>query len=92
MAAGEIAGNADTDSTADMIKDLNDNFPKLTKHEKFNLVNLPEEEAHAGQSKQSATLCDICLAVPSVKETLPWEEVVELCDLVFQYKRVISTE
>ena len=75
-----------------MIKELNSNFQnKLTKHEKFNLVNLPEELVHANQKVEQATLHDICLAVPSVKETLTWQEVVKLCGIVYRYKRVVAS-
>ena len=90
LAAGQIAGQTNTDVIAQMLEELNEGFPQLTKMDKFNLVNLPEAEAIIGQSAESATLCDICLAVPSVKETLTWDDVVNLCEVVAKYKRVSS--
>ena len=53
-------------------------FP-LTKQEKLNLVNLPEVSTPRGSSVEGATLCDICLAVGSLREWTQQAEVTRLC-------------
>ena len=65
-------------------------FALLTKQEKFNLVNLPEVAILSSSNAEAATLCDVCLTVPSIREWTDAGEVRRLCQLVFNYKRVCT--
>jgi len=60
-----------------MLHALSQNFSvsDLTTSEKFNLVNLPLLSVQRGTSPIESTLCDICLAVPRVKEAFSHEQV-----------------
>mmetsp|Transcript_17938 Transcript_17938/g.24093 ORF Transcript_17938/g.24093 Transcript_17938/m.24093 type:complete len:131 (+) Transcript_17938:45-437(+) len=89
LAGGQIAGKVGTDKLRQMLAEL-ESFSALTKQEKFNLVNLPEAETARGGSFERATLCDICLAVPSLREWTEQAEVGRLCQIVYKYKRVPS--
>jgi hypothetical protein len=59
----------------------------LTKAEKINLINLPIITASSSVPLE-ATLCDICLAVPRIKEGFQKEKVQLLATIVFQFKRI----
>ena len=61
-----------------MLEELG-SFPVLTEQERFNLVNLPEVEVAAGSNAEGATLCDICLVVPGLRDWIDQSEVQRLC-------------
>lgn len=54
----------------------------MTQLEKFSLVNLPVVST-TSSDLIDATLCDICLAVPRVKEGFSKEKVQLLAQIVF---------
>ena len=89
LAGGQLAGTENTETIRAMLVELQ-SFPDLTKQEKFNLVNLPEVQINdeTRSTPQSATLCDICLAVPGVRDWTDQAEVSRLCEVVYQFKRV----
>ena len=90
LAGGQITGSIDTTVIAQMLGELA-SFPSLTKQEKFALVNLPEITVDPARSTpQSATLCDICLVVPTIREWAQSSEVTRLCETVYRFKRVLS--
>ena len=69
LAGGQIAGTTGTEKLHAMLMELS-SFPVLTKQEKFNLVNLAEVKV-TNSNVEGATLCDICLVVPTMSE---WPE------------------
>jgi hypothetical protein len=71
-----------------MIQDLAA-FEKLTKVDKFNLVNLPVQSVKRGTSFEHCIL-DICLALPTVRDTFQKEEVERLAVVVFKHKRKVK--
>lgn len=71
-----------------MLQDLA-TFANLTKVEKFNLVNLPVQSVKKGTGVEHCIL-DICLALPSVRDTFEKQEVERLAGVVFKYKRKIK--
>ena len=84
-----MTGSADTETVRAMLGELC-TFPALTKQDKLNLVNLPEITLSVSTSTpESATLCDICLVAPSIREWNSQDEVSRLCKVVYQYKRVV---
>ena len=76
---------ADGVSDGKMLQELAP-FAALTRVDKFNLVNLPVQVVKKSTGAQHCIL-DICLAVPSVRDTFQRDEVEALAKVVMKYKR-----
>lgn len=91
LAGGSLAGSEDTQHIKAMLTDLA-SFPSLTKMEKLGLVNLAEVNLNADSnvSVEGATLCDICLVVPGLRDWPSQAEISRLCQVIYDYKRNVA--
>lgn len=61
----------------------------LSQPEKMNLLNLPVVTT-SEKDPVKATLCDVCLAVPRIREGFTKEQVGLIAQIVFKHKRFAS--
>ena len=92
LAGGSLAGSHNTEHIRAMLTDLA-SFPALTKMEKLGLVNLAEVDLNADSnvSVEGATLCDICLVVPALRDWPSQAEISRLCQVIYDYKRNVAS-